>query len=210
MSPWEHALLDVLANHVRFLAVAQLARASFAGQRLSGRSAAQVALALADTGWLRLIKVLARPVQPLSQPLCQWRHAEPMPDFDVLSRRLHQRAKLSAALTAIVSATAKTSAMFGESRSSAARIKLTQTTHDLQVAEVFLHYVARGFAPGLQWVGEDELPDTWPIRQRPDALLVDDAGHYIRAVEYGGDYSQERLIDLHTGLSSIPLTYEVW
>lgn len=210
MNPWEHKLLDVLANHVRFLAVGQLARASFAGQRLSGRRAAHAALTLADSGWLRLAKVLARPLQHLHQPLCQWRHTEPVPDFVVLSRRLHQRASLSAALTTIASATAKTCMLFGATRSSAARVKLTQTTHDLQVAEVFLRYVARGFAPGMHWVGEDNLPDTWPIRQRPDALLVDDAGQYVRAVEYGGDYSEERLIDLHRGLSTIPLSYEIW
>ena len=210
MNPWEHELLDVLANHVRFLAVAQLARASFSGQRLSGRRAAHTALTLADSGWLRLAKVFARPLQSLSQPLCQWRHAEPVPDFAVLSRRLHRRASLSAALTTIVTATAKTCTLFGATRSSAACIKLTQTTHDLQVAEVFLRYVARGFPRGVHWVGEDVLPETWPIRQRPDALLVDDAGQYVRAVEYGGDYSEERLIDLHLGLSSIPLTYEIW
>lgn len=210
MSPWEHKVLDVLANHVRFLAVAQLARASFAGQCVSGRRAAQVALALADLGWLRLTRVFARPLQSLRQPLCHWRHAEPGPDFAVLSRRLHQRASLPAALTAIVSATAKTCTLFGARRSSAARIKLTQTTHDSQVAEVFLHYASRGLAPGLHWVSEDALPDTWPIRQRPDALLVDDDAQYVRAVEYGGDYSQERLIELHLGLSSIPLPYEIW
>jgi hypothetical protein len=210
MNPWEQKLLDVLANHVRFLAVAQLARASFAGQRLSGRRAVQAALTLVDSGWLRLARVFARPIQSLSEPLCQWRHMEPVPDFAVLSRRLHQRASLSAALTTIMSATAKTCTLFGATRSSAARIKLTQTTHDLQVAEVFLHYVARGFPWGVHWAGEDVLPETWPIRQRPDALLVDDAGQYVRAVEYGGDYSEERLIDLHLGLSSLPLSYEIW
>ena len=69
---------------------------------------------------------------------------------------------------------------------------------------------ARGFPRGVHWVSEDVLPETWPIRQRPDALLVDDAGQYVRAVEYGGDYPEERLIDLHLGLSSIPLSYEIW
>ena len=210
MSPWELALLGVLANQLRFLSVAQLGHASFAGQRLSGRRAARLALSLADSGWLRLNKVLARPVQLLSQPLCQWRHAEPMPDFDFVARRLHQRASSSAALTAIVSATAKTSTLFGVTRSSAARIKLTQTTHDLHVGELFIKCATCGYASGLHWVSEDCLPDTWPVRQRPDALLVDEAGNYVRAVEYGGDYLEDRLIDLHVALSSIPLSYEIW
>ncbi len=210
MTSWEHALLDALANHVRFLAVAQLARASFAGQRLSGRRASEAAKVLANFGWLRLTEVLARPLPPLRQPLCRWHHAEPAPDLAAISRRLHRRASLSAELTTIVSATNRTCTLFGASRSSAARIKLTQTTHDLQVADVFFHYASRGFAPGLHWVSEDVLPDTWPLRQRPDAVLVDDTGQYVRAVEYGGDYSEERLRYLHAGLSSLPLDYEIW
>lgn len=210
MSFWEFALLEVLANPLRCLALVQLTRSPLGSHRCSSRRAAQSARQLASSGWLRMSKLFARPLRSLPRPLCQWRHAAPTPDFRALSRHLHQRASLPAALTTIVSATAKTCTLFGARRCSAARIKLTQTTHDLHVAEVFLHYAARGFAPGLHWVGDDDLPDIWPLRQRPDALLVDDAGQFVRAVEYGGDYLQQRLTDLHDGLSSIPLSYEIW
>lgn len=209
MNAWELALLDVLANHLRFLAVPQLARASFAGQR-PGKRTARRAQRLADFGWLRVTEVFARPVRPMAQPLCQWRHAEPAPDFTHLSRRLHRRASFPARLTVVISATAKTCQLLGVSRSSTLRIKLTQTTHDLQVAELFLHYATWESDPGVHWVSDDALPATWPVPQRPDALLVDDAGQFVRAIEYGGDYSQERLADLHYGLASIPLPYEIW
>jgi len=54
------------------------------------------------------------------------------------------------------------------------------------------------------------LPRDWPIKQRPDALLQSEEGDFVRAVEYGGDYPASRLMELHTGLSSIGLAYEIW
>lgn len=210
MNGWECGLLDAVANHVRFLTVSQLARALFGSQLLSPRQAAKAARELTNSGWLRMSEVLARPVRPLAGPLCRWRHAAPLPDFLTLSRRLHQRASCPAALTVVVSATAKTCTLYGTMRSVPPSLKLTQTTHDLHVAELFLHYVAGGLKSGQRWVGEDALPETWPLRQRPDALLIDGAGELVRAVEYGGDYSPDRLADLHDGLASIPLPYEIW
>jgi hypothetical protein len=210
MKRWELVLLELLANHVRLLAVAQLARASLAGQRYTRRHATSLAQQLADSGWLRMSEIFARPISPLHRPLCQWRHSEPMPDLLRLSRRLHQRASFSAARTVVVSAARKTYALFGTSQRTASPIKLTQATHDLHVTEVYLHYAQRGFEPGLRWVSEDRLPETWRLRQRPDALLIDHAGEFVRAVEYGGDYSWGRLAELHHGLASIPLPYEIW
>lgn len=203
-------LLDILAKHVRFLALGQIARAWFTGQRHAGRQAVKLVKQLASSDWLRVTDVFARPVFPLSGPLWQWRHAEAPPDFLGLSRRLHQRASLPAALTTIVSATAKTRALLAAGASPTTRIKLTQTTHDLQVAEVFLHYINGTQASGLQWVSEDTLPGPWPVPQRPDALLMDSTGQTVRAIEYGGDYSHLRLAELHYGLASIPLAYEIW
>jgi len=82
-------------------------------------------------------------------------------------------------------------------------------THDLNVAELFLHYRREGL-PNHRWTSEDRLPRDWPIPERPDAVVRDDAGEIIRAVEYGGDYPASRLAELHAGLSRIGLSYEVW
>lgn len=210
MNQYELELLDILANHVRFLALAQVARVWFAGQRHAGRQAAQLVRKLASTGWLQVSDVFARPVEPLSGPLCQWQHAEPLPDFLDLSRRLRQRASLSAALTSVLRASTKTRALFAAGEFPTTRIKLTQTTHDLQVAEVCLHYIKVEQTSCVRWVSEDALPETWPLQQRPDALLVDADGQLVRAVEYGGDYSYQRLAELHHALASIPLAYEIW
>ena len=43
------------------------------------------------------------------------------------------------------------------------------------------------------WVSEDRLPRDWPLKERPDALLRNEAGDLVRAIEYGGDYPASRL-----------------
>jgi hypothetical protein len=88
-------------------------------------------------------------------------------------------------------------------------LKITQMTHDLNVTELYLHYRRSGL-PDRRWVSEDRLPRNWPLRQRPDALLRNEAGDVARAIEYGGDYPPRRLAALHAGLSRIGLGYEIW
>ena len=87
-------------------------------------------------------------------------------------------------------------------------LKLTQMTHDLHVSEVFLRYRRRG--QQAAWRSEDQLPSNWPLRSRPDAVLCNESGEIVHAVEYGGDYSATRLIELHVGFSEIDLSYEIW
>ena len=112
-------------------------------------------------------------------------------------------------MTTVVTATRKTHNLFGRGVVPR-RPKLTQITHDLHVAEVFLAYCTRGFDVQRRWVLEDYFPDTWPIREQPDAILLDEEGKFLRAVEYGGDYSVERLEKLHHALARIWLPYEIW
>lgn len=89
------------------------------------------------------------------------------------------------------------------------RIKLTQMTHDLHVGEVLLSYRRRGYDL-RRWVGEDYFPATWPLRERPDALLIDERGRFSRVIEYGGDYSVDRLLKSHQAAARVDLAYEIW
>ena len=79
----------------------------------------------------------------------------------------------------------------------------------INVAELFLHFSRDGL-PGSRWISEDRLPSDWPLKVRPDALVRNETGDVVRAIEYGGDYPASRLAELHCGLSSIPLPYEIW
>ena len=109
----------------------------------------------------------------------------------------------------MVTASRKTRQLFGVA-GQAHRPKLTQLSHELFVAEVFIRYRANGVDIARQWVGEDRFPKSWPVRSRPDALLRNQDGDVVRAVEYGGGYTAQRLATLHAALESIPLPYEIW
>ena len=132
-----------------------------------------------------------------------------VPDFHSLSELLHKRAMVPAKLVTIIFSTNKSTALFG--KGALPKIKLTQMTHDLHLAEVFLIYRLRGL-PMDEWIGEDNFPGSWSLRQRPDGLLRRADGTIYRAIEYGGDYAPERLRELHDGFSSCStkLAYEVW
>ena len=110
-------------------------------------------------------------------------------------------------MTPFVFASPRSIVLFGQGR--APSVKLTQMTHDLHVAAVYLKYRAGGLS-SRHWISEDRLPRDWPLRERPDATLTDDDGLIYRAVEYGGDYPPSRLAELHEGLASIELNYEIW
>ncbi len=209
MNASERDLLEVLADQLRIVTPEQIARAWFAQQVNAMRSTTRLVRRLSENDWLRMRRVLARPVSRLLGPLLSWRHGQPTPDLASLSRRLHHRSRCAAHLAIVVEATTRTRALFGTS-GFRPRLKLTQTSHDLHVAEIFFRYRESRWDVRRFWVSEDRLPMTWPIRQRPDAILVDDAGDVHRALEYGGDYSVERLSALHDGLASIPLPYEIW
>ena len=209
MNRAEREVLEMLSNQVHFLSLSQVARAWFGNNRSALRQAARMAKHLKQGGWIAVNQVLARPVSDLWTPLCCWQHGQPEPNFPRLIRILHRRAQASARLTLIIVATVRARALFGDGRDPR-RIKLTQTTHDLHVAEMLLRYREQGFDVRSSWLSEDRLPLAWPLRQRPDALLIDDEGHFLRAIEYGGDYPIEPLQELHFALASLPLAYEIW
>lgn len=162
---------------------------------------------LADEGWLHVQQALSRPIQSFDSPLVAWRSGDGHPDFAGVARALHRRAMRDAKPVHVVFAATRASRLFGSGR--APSVKLTQMTHDLSVAELYLHYLRAGLR-GDRWLSEDRLPRDWPLKERPDALVRNEAGDVTRALEYGGDYPAKRLTELHHGLASIPLAYEIW
>ena len=204
----EKEILSVLCNCVRAMTIRQLSRAWWTDTPWGLARTRAVAQEIVNAGWLEMRNVLSRPVSELEFPLVEWNPPDAVPDFADISKTLHQRASVPAELATVVFATKKSVALFGAG--SLPPVKLTQMTHDLYVSEVFLAYRRRDQAG--HWVGEDQLPRTWPIQQRPDAFLRDSDGSIYRAIEFGGDYSPERISALHHGFASMGrgLPYEIW
>jgi len=210
MRPREKEMLATLTNRVRVMTLDQVARTWWSEKQWGVSRAKKALCELADAGWVNFHDATSRPICRLQHPLFSWQPADSEPDFSRLSQQLHRRAMVPAEIVPVVYATSKSNSLFGEG--TLPKVKPTQMTHDLHVAEIFLTYRAAGLRSS-EWVGEDQFPYSWPIQQRPDAILVDRRGVVIRAIEYGGDYSTERLDELHDGLSQFDchgLAYEIW
>ena len=207
MSDREKEILRVVANCVRVLSTDQVARTWWSDTRWGNCRAKESLWDLAARDWLCMQPVLSRPIQSLVEPLMTWQVGEPLPQFEKLARQLHERAKAQPVVTTIVYATSKTVSLFGKGNKPT--IKIAQMTHDLHVSAVFLLLYANG--QGTEnWLSEDQLPKSWPLDVRPDAVLLDEGGTPTVAIEYGGDYSAQRLEQLHEGFVSIGLGYELW
>ena len=207
MTPREQQLVRALADSVRVLSLEQIARTWWSDTRW-GRSRAKGTLsALTDEGWLHMQRALSRPIVSLPAPLVRWQPESLRPDLAEVARILHRRSMTNAIPLTVVFASRRAVAMFGTGR--APTIKLTQMTHDVSVSEVYLQYRSTNSSEE-QWLSEDRLPHDWPIKVRPDAVLRDSQGGIIRAVEYGGDYPPSRLVELHEGIASMGIGYEIW
>jgi hypothetical protein len=209
MRPREKEILMVLTNCVRAMTLQQLSRTWWTETPWGLARTRAVVHEMASAGWLEVRDVLSRPVRPLEKPLITWTPSDDVPDFTDLSKNLHSRAMVPAETVSVVFSTKKSVSLLG--RGTLPPVKLTQMTHDLNVSEVFLAYRLREMED--EWVGEDQFPHWWPIGQRPDAVLRQADGTIHRAIEYGGDYSPERLAALHGGLAGCfgtGLCYEIW
>ncbi len=207
MKAHERQIIRVLAESVRAMTTDQISTHWWTDTRW-GRSRAKACLkALEASGWIHLQKALVRQIHRPMAPLIEWQPGDAEPALADIARALHQRAISDARFVTVAYAAKRAVAFFGSGP--APSIKLTQLTHDLNVTELYLR-VFRCGDDGMQWRSEDRLPMDWPMRERPDAVLVDDAGQTVLAIEYGGDYPVSRLHELHTGFAKANLSYQLW
>jgi hypothetical protein len=144
----------------------------------------------------------------LERPLAAFARGEQIPDFGALQWELQRRWRNAArrparALWATRFATRLVGGVGGRLR------QPLQLQHDLGVTEI---YARRTLRPKETWISEDVYRSLWKqgdMGKVPDALLVDPEGRLLRAVEFGGRYSRQRLEDFHTFWAT-RLPYEIW
>ena len=203
----ERQIVSALAESVRVMTVEQISATWWTNTRW-GKSRAKACLQeLVDEGWIHLQRALVRKVHQPLRPLVAWDPGDSQPEFEELARVLHRRAMSDAKFATVAYAAKRAVLFFGSGP--APSVKLTQLTHDLNVSEIYLR-VFRCRDDGTRWLSEDRLPSDWPMRERPDAVLVGESGKTLRAIEYGGDYPVSRLQELHTAFAKADLGYQLW
>ena len=86
-----------------------------------------------------------------------------------------------------------------------------QIEHDLGVAATYFRRRTLFPADARRWLGEDQLRTALqPGLKVPDAVLLNQAGRIERAIEYGGQYSLDRLLAFCRYCRANQWGYEIW
>lgn len=176
----------------------------------NGRAAAKRRLKrLVKDGWLDEWQAYARPLIELKEPVATWNTWEKMPEFGLISYHLKTRFSEPARLTAIFLGTAKAAKRFGgipgrQPRSS-------EATHDLGLASVFLKLKEASPKRAAHWISEAKIVARGTSRgvKIPDALIREVGGRHT-AIEFGGEYSKQKLVAFHEYCRINEMGYELW
>lgn len=209
LTPFDRLLVGTLCARVRALTFDQYVRLGRAAGRTNSRAAARRLRRLADAGLVRAVRALVRPVDPLTAPVAAWAPGDPPPDFAALAWRLERRWRVALRPQPVLFATARSVRVFG-GWASGRLGNVGQLSHDLHVAEVYLHFLTDRPERAARWVAGELLRGTAGRNQKvPDAVLVDGPVTTL-AIDFGGLYDARKLAAFHRNMLARRLPYEVW
>lgn len=188
----------------------QIANSWWRGLTHAEESARRRLRQLHDARLVKCVRVMARALPAMPEPVLQWSPQASVPDFGSIAWKLQSRWTTEPKQTTVWFATKKATQLFGGK--SPGRIKQEyQATHDLGVSETYL--ILRQQRPSLaeHWIGEDELAPHRRGQKLPDAVIATQPRKRPDLVlEFGGAYDKPRLIDFHADCEQRGLPYEIW
>lgn len=205
LQPRDRDILEVLSLRVRTLSLGQVARTWWQGRSQSVRQAQQRITVLVEAGLLELNHLRAHPELPLDAPLAVWHGGQPPPGFGELARCLRARWSNEAEDTTFVTATRSAGNDLGGH--GGRRPRISEATHDLHLAAVYLRMRSELPTRARSWMPEFALRGM-PGERVPDALVRD--GRYNTAIEFGGEYPEEKLRLFHEDCARRGRGYEIW
>lgn len=201
-------LLAALTQRVRVLTLPQVGRTWFGGTADPALQAGRRLRRLAAAGWVTLLTMKARPELELVGPLVDWRRGTPAPDFHRLARLLAIRWTEPIRPTALVLATATAGTRLGGA--GGRRPRLSEVSHDITLAAVYLRWRDRAAATRGDWLSEARLTQLGfgAGTRLPDALVC--CAERRIAIEVGGEYPPAKLRAFHDFCDGSGLDYELW
>lgn len=203
-----------LTHKVRLLSLAQIARtwwnpspAGVANARkrltvLTGNNT------LSPDHFMLRLHVNAHSELILGGPLFSWNPGELTPDFGALSYRLQSRWTEAIKPTTIYIATEKAARHFGGFGGKLRRP--LQVTHDLHVAQIYLHLLKSNRPAACAWISEEQFSPERRHQKLPDAVLRDKNGEITLVIEFGGAYDTKHVERVHRDCVTRSLPYELW
>lgn len=201
-------LLVALTTAVRTFSTSQVAGTWWAST--SGAAVQRRLTTLAAADYVVLARQAVAPLLPLTDPTATWQPGGVAPDLRRIAARARLRWRAVPRTILCVTATARSAEMLGGRGGRPPRPR--EWTHDLHVAQVYLHL--RAAAPDRARTFRHEDLEDHALLERagaklPDAVVEDVDGP--TAIELvGASYTEAKLQAFHAYCASLGLRYELW
>ena len=207
LTPRDLVIVLALVQKVRLFSQRQMVDRFWNGDVANSRRRLK---RLADNRLIQRSIALARPTPPLDGPLLKWAPGEPTPDYGQIAYRCQSRWRLRPARQSVVwFATETASQIYGGVARGEMKHPM-QATHDLGVAAVWLRLQQAAPEWAKAWRGEDLLAHTRRGEKIPDAFIVDECERVTWVIEFGGNYTAERVEAFHNDCASREIPYQLW
>ena len=209
MEPVE-AILDALAFRVHVLTLGQIAQAWFPGHVRPEGAAKRLMERLASKGLVCAKREYSYSLLSLNRPVFSWLPGDPEPEAGMIAYQLQSRWPDESPM--IVDAFSSTPRLATRIGGFDGRLRhRDQITHDLHLSEVFLHYLRNFPSEACRWSGEELRKRGQRYGEKlPDALIIDDAGRPLRAIEFGGRYPKNRVREFFEHCARRNLAFDLW
>jgi len=149
-------------------------------------------------------------VPKVYSPLIDWSVGAETPAMKVVRNRLRQRWKQWIPRRCnVIWASSHAVQLFGGA--AGGRRQPLQLAHDLGTSAVYVQLTQKNPVLQQQWYGEDYLRlNSIPIPMMPDAALLNESHQPTKLIEFGGQYSLQKLNRWHQNCASSQLSYELW
>ena len=200
----DEEILMTVCHKVRALSLEQVAAVWWKGKRdVANKRLAQ----LRDEGWVDYEPILSHPVLQLDLPLVIWKPGNEEPDLGAAAWKLSNRwtdvARRTMAVTGTDTAAARLGGYAGR------RLRASEASHDLSLAQVYLNLTAREPARAKGWFSEAQLYAEGEGRgdRLPDAMVRTRREKTV--IEFGGGYSKKKLEEFHRYCRRRQLAYDL-
>ena len=203
----DQEILHILTTKVPFLSLRQIADAFFASDIANAVRRLET---LEENGLLVSYRLNARTPPEIGEPLAEWNPGQDQPKatriaFQLTKRWLRQGTRMRLCYFAGKKFEAVTGILCG-----CKPTHLTQASHDLGLAAIYLHFRSERSKDAASWIGEKAYTCFEEKSQRPDAVLMDSSSNPLKVVEYGGVYNAKRLERFQRWCQRRSLPYEIW
>ncbi len=161
-------------------------------------------------GLVEKVVVRARTLPAIKHPLIKWQPGDKSPNCGKVAYACRSRWRLRHVRTCTAYiATEKAAQLFGGRRRSGIAKEL-QVTHDLGVTAIWLCLDRAAPDWADAWRGEDVMAVTRYRQKLPDGFIVDTSGTPLCAMEFGGSYDEQRVLEFHEDCVRRNLPYQLW